>query len=80
MGWKTNQYIYISFKMAEREAEQVRDVPNPTLRYDNSDNESVSSSKPVNTQSLTRFDSKFRDEMGSIASQVKETVLGMNQQ
>ena len=66
--------------MAEREAEQVRDVPNPTPRDDNSDNESVSSNDPVNTHSLTRFESELRDEMGSIASQVKETVLGMNQQ
>ena len=66
--------------MAEREAEQVRDVPNPTPRDENSDNESVSSNEPVNTHSLTRFESELRDEMGSIASQVKETVLGMNQQ
>ena len=65
--------------MVEREAEQVRDVPNPTPHNDNSDNESVSSNEPVHTQSLTRFESELRDEMGSIQSQVKETVLGMNQ-
>ena len=47
---------------------------------DNSDNESViSENEPDNTQQLTQLKNELKDEMGSIARQVKETVLSLNE-
>ena len=66
--------------MAERDAEQAQELRNPAPQDNVSDNESVSSNEPDNTQQLSRFESELKDEMSSIATQVKETVLGMNQQ
>ena len=66
--------------MAEREAEQPAELPNPEQQAEGSDNESSISNEPDNTQELTRLETELKDEMGSIASQVKETVLGMKQQ
>ena len=43
---------------------------------DNSDNESViSENEPDNTLQLTRLENELKDEMGSIARQVKETQI-----
>ena len=66
--------------MAEREAEQPAELPNPEQQDEGSDNESSISKEPDNTQRLTRLETELKDEMGSVASQVKETVLGMQQQ
>ena len=66
--------------MAEKEAEQPAELPNPEQQDEGSDNESSISNEPDNTQQLTRLETELKDEMGSIASQVKETVLGMKQQ
>ena len=66
--------------MAERDAEQAQELRNPAPQDNVSDNESVSSNEPDNTQQLSRFESELKDEMSSTATQVKETVLGMNQQ
>ena len=66
--------------MAEKEAEQPAELPNPKQQDEGSDNESSISNEPDNTQQLMRLETELKDEMGSIASQVKETVLGMKQQ
>lgn len=47
---------------------------------DDSDNESVVSNDPDNIQQFSRFESEMKDEMSSIARQVQETILGMNEQ
>lgn len=47
---------------------------------DDSDNESVVLNEPDNTQQFSRFESEMKDEMSSIARQVQETILGMNEQ
>ena len=60
--------------MAERDAEQAQELRNPAPQDDVSDNESVNSNEPDNTQQLSRFESELKDEMSSIATQVKETV------
>ena len=66
--------------MAERGAEQPAELLPPGQQEEGSDDESVASNEPINPQQLSRFESELKDEMSSIASQVKETVLGMNQQ
>ena len=47
---------------------------------DDSDNESVVSNDPDNVQQFSHFESEMKDEMSSIAHQVQETILGMNEQ
>lgn len=66
--------------MAEEAAEQAQELPNPVPQDDGRDNKSVSSYEPDITQQLSRLENKLKDEMSSIASLVKGTVLGMNQQ
>ena len=66
--------------MAERGAEQPAELLPPGQQEEGSDDESVASNEPINPLQLSRFESELKDEMSSIASQVKETVLGMNQQ
>ena len=66
--------------MAEDEARQSP-VLLPFEQHDgDSDNESVGSNEPDNTQKFSRLENELKDEMGSIASQVKETILSMEEQ
>ena len=65
------------------EAEEIppigRDIEVPH-DDDNSDNESVISEyEPDNTQQLMWLENELKDEMGSIARQVKETALSLNE-
>ena len=66
--------------MAENMADQDPQLPNPEILDDSSDNESVRSNEADNTQDLSRLENQLKNEMGAIAAQVKETVLGLNQQ
>ena len=66
--------------MAENMADQEPQLQNPEPQDDSSDNESVISNGPDNTQDLSRLENQLKNEMGAIAAQVKETVLGLNQQ
>ena len=66
--------------MAENVAEQPAELPLPGQQEEGSDDESVVSNEPDNTHQLSRLENELKDEMSSIARQVKETVLGMNQQ
>ena len=66
--------------MAENMADQEPQLQNPEPQDDSSDNESVISNEPDNTQDLSRLEYQLKNEMGAIAAQVKETVLGLNQQ
>ena len=66
--------------MAKNMADQEPQLQNPEPQDDSSDNESVISNGPDNTQDLSRLENQLKNEMGAIAAQVKETVLGLNQQ
>ena len=66
--------------MAENMADQEPQLQNPEPQDDSSDNESVISNGPDNTQDLSRLENQLKNEMGARAAQVKETVLGLNQQ
>lgn len=66
--------------MAENMADQEPQLQNPEPQDDSSDNESVISNEPDNTQDLSRLEYQLKNEMGAIAAQVKETVLRLNQQ
>ena len=66
--------------MAKKIANQEPQLPNPEPQDDDSDNESVSSIEQDNTRRLSRLENELKDEIGAIASQVKEAVLGLNQQ
>ena len=66
--------------MTERGAEQPAELLPPGQQEEGSNDESIASNGPINPQQLSRFEGELKDEISSIASQVKETVLGMNQQ
>ena len=66
--------------MAENMVDQEPQLQNPEPQGDSSDNESVISNGPDNTQDLSRLENQLKNEMGAIAAQVKETVLDLNQQ
>ena len=66
--------------MVENMADQEPQLPNPEPQDDGSDNESVSLIEQDNTRHLSRIENVLKDEMGAIAAQVKEAVLGLNQQ
>ncbi|MES9879321.1 MAG: hypothetical protein ABW185_00370 [Sedimenticola sp.] len=73
-------------KMAEKMAENLADnlseqehqLNDPGHQDECSDSESESSVEQENTP-LTRLETEMKDEMSLIATQVKETVLGMSQ-
>ena len=64
--------------MAENMTDQEPQLQNSEPQVDSSDNESVISNGPDNTQDLSRLENQLKNEMGAIAAQVKETVLGLN--
>ena len=66
--------------MAENMADQEPQLQNPEPQDDISDNESVISNGPDNTQDLSRLENQLKNDMGAIAAQVKETVLSLIQQ
>ena len=66
--------------MAEEQARQSLESPLPQQTGDESDNESVGFNDPDTFEQFSRFENKLKDELGSIASQVKTTILGMNEQ
>ena len=65
---------------AENTADQEPQLPNPEPQDAGSDNELVSSIEQDNTRHLSRLENELKGEMGAIAAQVKEAVLGLNQQ
>ena len=60
--------------MAQNMAYQDPQLLNPAILVESSDNESVRSKEADNTQDLCR--KPVKNEMGAIAAQVKERVLG----
>ena len=66
--------------MAEEQARQSPESPLPQQTGDESDNESVGFNDPDTFEQFSRFENELKDELGSIASQVKTTILGMNEQ
>ena len=66
--------------MAEEQATQSPESPLPQQTGDESDNESVGFNDPDTFEQFSRFENELKDELGSIASQVKTTILGMNEQ
>lgn len=68
--------------MAEAEDRQLPPVLQRNEQQEvhgDSDNESVASNEPDNTQ-ISRLETELKDEMGSIARQVKQTILEMHEQ
>ena len=66
--------------MAEEQARQLPESPLPQQTGDESDNESVGFNDPDTFEQFSRFENDLKDELGSIASQVKTTILGLNEQ
>lgn len=66
--------------MAKNLTEQAPQILDSVHEDEDSDNESIMSNGPENSQQFSRLESELKDEMGAIATQVKETILGINQQ
>lgn len=66
--------------MAEEEVRQAPILQPIDDDDGGSDNESVGSNEPNNTQQFSRLETELKDEMSSIARQVRETIMGMNDQ
>ena len=63
------------------EAEAELNIAQHAERYeDGSDNESVVSNEPDNSRLFSRLENEIKEEMTSMATRVKETILGLTEQ